>query len=816
MALRKSLSEPGGNGTGRRHAGDGARKPAISWSDGVILVSDRRLIDATNRVACREFLEQVFRLPEVRSVELDWRHGIARVHYHPRRPNAVEVLERLAAVIRGQAVVGLVDEVEPWAPWPGAGARETWFRYGSRLSVTEVASESPGRIRFRHPALGGDRELAHRIEAELTAVQGVRDVQARPLTASLLVWFDPAIVDKDQLVEVVDERLNRPVMTAPPEIHPPAVPFGLANASVGLAAAGELAVPALLPASAILLLASNAKIIRIAVRELRQRQLGLPVLHTTIIAGTLGTGHHLVAAAMSWMFKFWRHRHRRDQLQIRRSLLPPLTQRPLLARRRAGGKVVSIPTDQLRAGDRVVVEATELVPADGRLQNGPVVVDERLVTGALGLTRKRPGDPIFAGSWPVAERLEVEVVGHGRETRAARLGRELAAATVLMPTATSVTARGEEFARRAVAPTLAAAGVGLLIGDLSTASAILRPDYATGPGLGASVELLRDTALCAQSGVVVRDASAFDRLAAADVWIFDHHTTLERGTLEVDRVEGEYENTLLQLAATAFRDIADERAVALLAACRSGGIPLLPIEPSYRGAGIVLDDGATCITIDDALSLGGTSADSRLYLMASGQIIGRIAFRPASRSRLAPAVEELRRQGGVTVGLFTEGTDDATGTLARELKPDFHQSDLASSAKADLLRSCRDRGLKIAYVADCRREPDVASVAHVAISVADEFDPEHDPAQVLVMRRDFAWLPALRALSCAHIGRVHAAQSSILLPNVFCIAGAFFFGFTSLAAVVITNLGTWAIYSGLPARRRQLVDTGRSTPELSA
>ena len=43
---------------------------------------------------------------------------------------------------------------------------------------------------------------------------------------------------------------------------------------------------------------------------------------------------------------------------------------------------------------------------------------------------------------------------------------------------------------------------------------------------------------------------------------------------------------------------------------------------------------------------------------------------------------------------------------------------------------------------------------------------------------------------------------AILIPNLMCIAGAFFLGFTSLSAVVITNLGTWAIYSGLPHRLR--------------
>jgi Cu2+-exporting ATPase len=816
MTSRKSITEPGPNGTGQHSAGDADGRPAISWTDGVIRVDDRRLIDAADPELCREFVERAFRLPEVRSVELDWTAGIARVHCHRRRLDGAEVLARLAAALRGEAVEGEVPGVEPWVPRLADRPRETWFRHGRRLSLTEVASASPGRIRFRHPALSGDRELAQRIEAELTAVQGVGDVHARPLTASLLVRFDPALLGSQQLIEVVDDLLSGPVLPAAPAIHPPAVEFGLANASVVLAIAGELAVPALRPASAVLLLAANATAIRRAVSELGQRQIGLPMLYTAIVVGALSTGQFLGTSAMSWMSKFWRHRHRRDQLQIRSSLLPSLTHRPLLARRRSGGRIVSVPVSRLRPGDRVIALEGELVPADGRLLSGPVVVDERLVTGALGLTRKRPGDTIFAGARSKFGALEVEVFRHDRDTRAARLGRELATAAVQKPTAMSVTAHGEAFARRAVAPTLAAAGAGLLVGDIATASAILPPDYATGPGLSASFELLRDAAACAQGGVLIRDPSAFERLAAADIWIFDQQSALERGGLEVDRIEGEYENTLLQLAATAFRDIADERAIALLVACQSSGISLLPIEPCYRSPSIVLDDGTTCVTVDDALAFGGTPADSRLYLTASGRTIGRIGFRPVTRSRLAAAVVELRRQGGVSVGSFSCGSGSPALTPASDLEREFHHVDLSSEAKADVLRSLRERGKKIAYVGDCRREPSASGEAHVAISVADDFDPENDRGQILVLRRDFAWLPALRELARAHVGRVRIAESSILIPNLLSTAGAFLLGFTSLSSVVITNLGTWAIYSGVARRRRQVTETAKSTADSLA
>src|SRR5205823_4831164 len=145
-------------------------------------------------------------------------------------------------------------------------------------------------------------------------------------------------------------------------------------------------------------------------------------------------------------------------------------------------------------------------------------------------------------------------------------GRELAAAVVPLPTELAVTAHGEAFAQRAVVPTLAAAGIGLIVGDVATASAILRPDYASGPGLGVSREVLHDVAAAAQEGIVVRDPSAFHRIAAADVWILDHHPGLEQADLEVESVQshGTAAEVLLRLAATAFRDLADDRATSLL------------------------------------------------------------------------------------------------------------------------------------------------------------------------------------------------------------------------------------------------------------
>ena len=170
---------------------------------------------------------------------------------------------------------------------------------------------------------------------------------------------------------------------------------------MGLAALGTFALPVLLPASAILLIVSNRTVIRAAVRDVGRFQLSLPVLFTTIIAGTLLSGDFLTAAVMAWTVVFWRHRHRVAHFQLRRRLLPALVQRRRFARLCAADAHVEVPVERLREGDRILVEEGELIPADGRLLGGPAVIDERLVRGVSGLSLKQPGDRILAGSLSV-------------------------------------------------------------------------------------------------------------------------------------------------------------------------------------------------------------------------------------------------------------------------------------------------------------------------------------------------------------------------------------------------------------------------------
>ena len=122
---------------------------------------------------------------------------------------------------------------------------------------------------------------------------------------------------------------------------------------------------------------------RVAAAQVRKRQVGLPVLYTTIAAGTLATGQFLPWAVMNWMLRFWKQRYRDQLARPRRRLLGDVLQHQRFARlQSASGAEVEVPVDRLSPGDLILASAGEKIAVDGRVVSGHGLVDERVIRGA--------------------------------------------------------------------------------------------------------------------------------------------------------------------------------------------------------------------------------------------------------------------------------------------------------------------------------------------------------------------------------------------------------------------------------------------------
>jgi cation transport ATPase len=115
--------------------------------------------------------------------------------------------------------------------------------------------------------------------------------------------------------------------------------------------------------------------------------------------------------------------------------------------------------------------------------------------------------------------VRLRVVGTGDRTLSASIRAIIEDVTSPSPKLLKV--RGESFAKVTVAPTLAAATIGLMTNDVGTANAILRADYASGPGMTAPLGLLQDTAEALRLGIIATNSQLFAKLASVTVLLID-------------------------------------------------------------------------------------------------------------------------------------------------------------------------------------------------------------------------------------------------------------------------------------------------------
>ena len=445
-----------------------------------------------------------------------------------------------------------------------------------------------------------------------------------------------------------------------------------------------------------------------------------------------------------------------------------------------------------------------------------------MVLGLEGLSRKQPDDEVFAGSTLRLGELHIEVLRTGPQTRVATLARITLAATTVPHGSRTPTLRGETFAEQTVTPTMAIAGLGLLVGDVSTAGAILRPDYATGPGIAFPLETLQAIALCLRHGILIREPEAIERLATADLLILEHHAALDRTELDVDAVQafpGHHEDDLLRYAATAFHDLDDERAGALHSACRTRGIALLDLPPAEFATDLTLMQGNDRIKVGDLGTRGRGHVSSKpaeqtclrrteldapdsLMVGINGQVGGLIHFRRSDRLVATSTLRRLRAKRNLRIGIIS--AQPLPG--AAPLGADFQIGELSPDDRIRLLQDCRRRGFKVAYVGDCRRDPRMAAEASRRDLARRKWTDilDDDPAPICLLQPRITRLGELWDIASIHRRRLRVAHGYAMIPNVACIAGAFFWGFTSLASVVVTNLGTYCVYSRTAASIRSL------------
>ena len=297
--------------------------------------------------------------------------------------------------------------------------------------------------------------------------------------------------------------------------------------------------------------------------------------------------------------------------------------------------------------------------------------------------------------------------------------------------------------------------------------------------------------------------------------VLQDHPSLRETTLDVARIETRLPEALfLRYAASASRHLADDRSDALLDACRARRFHVLDLEAVDFARGVTVAHEKHRIRLDDLHPDRETAGP--LALEIDGTNVGHVEFRPTDRLTAGSVIDQVRKASHVPFALVSPRGSVEVSSMAKSLGVEMFRGDFSPDETANFLLACKSKGLKVAFVGDCRLHPRASGHAHVAISLVDDtrldFDLDLDPAHFLIQRGRLSPLADLGRISRDHATRVHQAQQLILVPNLLCVAGAFLFGFTGMTAVMLSNLGTLGLYRIASDSLRGLDSPGSGRP----
>ena len=266
------------------------------------------------------------------------------------------------------------------------------------------------------------------------------------------------------------------------------------------------------------------------IADLRAGRYGADLLALLALGSTLLVGEFLAGAIIAAMVSTGRVLEAAAQRRAGRDLSALLARAPSQAHRRSGEVVVTVPIDQVRRGDLVVVLPGEVVPVDGTLV-GNGTFDESALTGeAVPVTREAP-EPVRSGVVNAGAVVELRAGVTAAEST-------YAGVVALAQQAAASTAPVTRLADRIAVWFLPAA---LLIatlawaftGDPERAVAVLVTATPCPLLLAVPIAVTAGMSRASRSGVVVKGGAALEQLGRVTTLVMDKTGTVTEGRPEV-------------------------------------------------------------------------------------------------------------------------------------------------------------------------------------------------------------------------------------------------------------------------------------------
>jgi Cu2+-exporting ATPase len=480
---------------------------------------------------------------------------------------------------------------------------------------------------------------------------------------------------------------------------------------------------------------------------------------------------------------------------------------------RQDGTAVRVPAEAVRTGDVVLVAAGERVGIDGTVLAGSSDLDASLITGESAPAAARPGTPVFAGTVNLSAPLRIRVTATGERLLLAEIARLMEAAE---------RGRGRFVAladrvARAYAPAVHLLAAATFAGWLALGAA------GWEQALTHAIAVLIITCPCAlalavpavqvvasgrllRRGILLKSATALERLATVDGVVFDKTGTLTQGDLGL-LPDPARPADALRLAASLAQ--ASRHPLARAVARAAPEVPARDDVVEHPGQGLSAAGGA--IRLGSRVFCGagaaGENAGPELWLAAPGMAPVRFAFAERLRPDAAAVVSWLRAQG-LPVALLSGDRPGAVAAVARQAGIERWRADCNPADKVRHLTAAGAAGQRLLMVGDGLNDAPALAAAHVSISPATAADISQTAADAVFQGERLAAVAETLAVARRAAGLVRQNLAIALLYNLGAVPLAVAGRVTPLIAAIAMSSSSLLVI----ANALRLARGGRHAP----
>lgn len=538
-----------------------------------------------------------------------------------------------------------------------------------------------------------------------------------------------------------------------------------------------------------------AKSIRFLIKGLQAlftRGLDVSVLDTAAITASLWQKDYATAGSVMFLLNIgelleaWTHKKSVNDLARTMSLKVEK-----VWRKKEDGEEELVGIGSIEKHDRVVIRTSDIVPLDGKVIEGTVMVNQASMTGESVPVARKAGGYVYAGTVVEEGECTIEVTktaGSGKYDQIVRMIEESEKLK------SNTEARAFHLADKLVPYSLGGtAFTWLLTRNVNRAISFLMVDFSCALKLSMPLAVLSAIKEAGSHDISVKGGKFLEAVAQAETIVFDKTGTLTHETptvVDVVTFGDMKEEDALRVAACLEEHYPHSMANAVVKAAAERDLVHKEMHSKVEyvvahGISSRVDGKRALIGSyhfvfeDEKVRMPEGEEDvlralpdeyTHLYLAIDGVLVAVICIFDPLREEAPEVIRALHQAGFDRVCMMTGDNERTASAVARELKLDEYHAEVLPEEKAAFIKQEHAAGRKVIMVGDGVNDTPSLSEADAGIAIRGGAAIASEVADIIVSAEDLHRLVLLKQLSNALMKRIRSNYRFIMGFNAGLIA----------------------------------------------